>query len=46
MWDYKRRKKYIVVDTLGYVLRTFSTHEDAMNFKFSRGRYDWKIVEK
>ena len=41
--NYKRR--YLVKDSLGYVLRVFDTYKGAMEFKISRGRMDWRIVE-
>lgn len=38
--------KYIVYDSLGNYLRTFSNYKQAMTFKIAMGRYDWSIVRK
>lgn len=34
---------YRVIDSEGYILRTFPTYKQAMTFKIAMGRYDWKI---
>ena len=36
---------YKVLDSVGGVLRTFSTYENANNFRMLANRPDWKIKE-
>lgn len=37
---------YKVLDSVGGVLRTFSTYENANNFRILANRPDWKIIKK
>jgi hypothetical protein len=37
---------YKVLDSVGGVLRTFPTYENANNFRMLANRPDWKIIKK
>lgn len=37
--------KYIVIDSEGYILRVFKTYNQAMTYKISMGRLDWRIIK-
>lgn len=37
---------YKVLDSVRGVLRTFSTYENANNFRMLANRPDWKIIKK
>lgn len=37
---------YKVIDSTGHVIRIFPTYKQAMTFKISVGRLDWKIKQE
>lgn len=39
-------RRYIVKDSLGNILRSFPTYQQAMTFKIACGRMDWSIENK
>lgn len=38
-----RSKKYVVKDSLGYIMGVFPTYQAASEYKFARGNYSWTI---
>lgn len=41
--DMSMKEKHIVKDSLGNILRVFSTYQQAMTYKIAMGRHDWII---
>lgn len=37
---------YIVTDSLGNIMGKFPSYKQASTFKFARGNYSWRIIEK